>query len=244
MNSYFKNPMNPELPGVNQKDPLQYSEELVGDYTKERSRFNETDKILFSAIEKIGGVEGKRVLDLGCGDGTHAQMLKEMGAHSVVGVDVSEHMIKKAIEKSDMNGDVAFLVADGSKLPLSDQSLDLVVSNYVLQYFKNTDEVFMEIGRVLTHGGYFVGTINVIEMHEDYKDLHNTEIPIRLGSEDAPVTVRFFIKSTEELQAAVARAGLTLVSTEEMTHPNSVVSESYSYREYVKKHAMLYTLRK
>ncbi len=235
--------MRPES-SMNDKSTLKYSKELVTDYTKERSRFNETDAALFLAIENVGGVMEKQVLDFGCGDGTHAKILKEMGAGAVFGVDINEGMIEKAREKADGTEGVSFVVADGAQLPFPDKSMDLVVSNFVLQYFKNSEEVFAEIGRVLKDGGHFVGTINIIEMQEGHEDLHNTEIPIRLGSIESPVIVRFFVKSVEEIHTAIAHAGLTVVSEEEMLHPNSVISEAYPSREHVEKHAMLYTLRK
>ncbi len=225
-----------------QKD-LEYSGDLVKNYSRERQRFSETDEILFTEIESVG-VRGKDVLDFGCGDGSHAVHIKDMGAKSVVGVDVNENMVKIAQQKATETADVSFVIADGAQLPLDGGSMDMVVSNYVLQYFSNPVDAFREISRVLKVGGYFVGTINIIETENGFEYLHNREIPIRLGGEDGTVVVRFFIKSKDEIHKAIEDAGLTILEEKEMDHPASIIDKSFKERDHVKKLPMLYTLRK
>lgn len=236
--------MNNESGKRHEAISLKYSNGLVDNYTNTRERFNETDSVLFSKINQEGGVEGKQILDLGCGDGSHAIALKEMGAREVFGIDINEAMIAKASKKLAGTEGVSFILANGTNVPFQDSSFDLVISNYVIQYFKDVSKVFSEIGRVLNPGGTFIGTINVIEMETGYENLHNTEIPIRLGNSNSPVIVRFFIKSADEILLAIKNAGLIVVEEEEMTHPNSVIDESYPHLSHVKKHAMIYTLRK
>src|SRR5690349_5684324 len=50
-------------------------------------------------IEKLAPLEGKNVLDYGCGPGRLAQQLAEAGAGSVVGVDVSSETIENATRR-------------------------------------------------------------------------------------------------------------------------------------------------
>ncbi|MCR4285656.1 MAG: methyltransferase domain-containing protein [Candidatus Kaiserbacteria bacterium] len=236
--------MNNESGKSHGQSSLKYSDGLVDNYTNTRERFNETDSILFSKIHREGGVMGKRVLDLGCGDGSHAIVLKEMGACEVFGIDINEAMLRRANQKLDGVEGVSLILANGASLPFQNDSFDFIISNYVIQYFKDVTKVFAEIGRVLNSGGTFIGTINVIEVEAGYENLHNTEIPIRLGSTASPVIVRFFVKSVDEISMAIENSGLTVVEEEEMTHPNSVIDESYPHHTHVKKHAMIYTLRK
>ena len=47
-------------------------------------------------FELIGDVKGKKVLDLGCGDGWYDRKLIELGASSVLGIDLSTKMINEA----------------------------------------------------------------------------------------------------------------------------------------------------
>jgi 2-polyprenyl-3-methyl-5-hydroxy-6-metoxy-1,4-benzoquinol methylase len=48
-------------------------------------------------LKLIGRVDGKRVLDLACGDGFYSRRLKELGAARVVGLDISRQMIELAL---------------------------------------------------------------------------------------------------------------------------------------------------
>lgn len=98
----------------------------------------------FSATTSlIPNVEGKRVLDAGCGTGIYTKWLVEQGA-DVLGVDVSEKMLSHAVEAV---GDRAeFERADLSQ-PLTfatESSFDGVVSALVLGYVKDCDMVFAE----------------------------------------------------------------------------------------------------
>ena len=47
-------------------------------------------------LAMIPEVDGKRVLDIGCGMGQHAKQYSDMGAESVLGIDISEKMLEYA----------------------------------------------------------------------------------------------------------------------------------------------------
>lgn len=49
-------------------------------------------------LAMIPEVDGKRVLDIGCGMGQHAKQYSDMGAESVLGIDISEKMLEYAKE--------------------------------------------------------------------------------------------------------------------------------------------------
>src|SRR5262245_53936637 len=53
----------------------------------------------YSFLQLIGDVKGKRVLDVGCGDGHYTRILRKAGAAEVVGIDISDRMIKLAREQ-------------------------------------------------------------------------------------------------------------------------------------------------
>jgi len=120
---------------------MNYSPELADQYANRREQFNETDAVFVKELEIIG-VKDKAVLDLGCGDGRHARLIKEMGASHVVGVDVNERMVELAKSKTGESDGVSFAVADGRDIPVEDNSTDIVFSNFVIHYFANAGEIF------------------------------------------------------------------------------------------------------
>ena len=120
-----------------------------------------------AAVESFAGVAnpwtmgrlepGERVLDLGSGAGTDslvaAQMVGENG--SVTGVDMTPEMLAKARQAAAEMGvrNVEFVEAEAERLPFSDESLDVVISNGVIDLIPDKDAVFNELFRVLRPGG-------------------------------------------------------------------------------------------
>jgi ubiquinone/menaquinone biosynthesis C-methylase UbiE len=97
-------------------------------------------------------VRNKKILDLGCGTGRHTIILKKRGA-KVWGLDLSPKMLE--IAKSEIK-DVDFKVGSVYKLPYKSNFFDVVVAGLVIGYFKNLDNAFKEIYRVLKNNGIFV----------------------------------------------------------------------------------------
>lgn len=222
---------------------MTYSSEQVNKYSALKEKFNETDKDLFGRLESIGVID-KEVLDVGCGDGRQALLVKDMGAKHLTGIDISEKMIKLAKEKAKNVDAVEFLVANGSDMPLKDESVDIVFSNFVIHYFSDSQRVFAEIARVLKKEGYFIGTFNITDVDEGFNHLYNTNMPIRLGRGNESVVVENLIKSKEEIEKAISEAGFIIEEKSELDHPNAVVDDSYKDRVHIKKHAMLFVLKK
>jgi ubiquinone biosynthesis O-methyltransferase len=107
-------------------------------------------------IELIGEVAGKRVLDVGCGDGDFAIELARRGA-IVTGIDSSEEMIRAARARPiPANGRVDFQVADAHRLPFEAGSFDIVVAMTILCFVQDAGPVFNQIAHVLRPGGKLV----------------------------------------------------------------------------------------
>ncbi len=102
---------------------------------------------------------GDTVLDLGSGAGNDAFVARaETGATGkVIGVDFTPTMIRRARENAEKLNfhNVEFRQGDIEDLPVSDQTVDVVVSNCVLNLVPDKPKVFNEIMRVLRPGGHF-----------------------------------------------------------------------------------------
>lgn len=102
---------------------------------------------------------GDTVLDLGSGAGNDCFVARhECGAEGkVIGVDFTPAMIQKARMNADTLGfnNVEFREGDIDHLPVGGDSVDVIVSNCVLNLVPEKENVFNEMYRVLKKGGHF-----------------------------------------------------------------------------------------
>lgn len=106
----------------------------------------------------LGRVEpGARVLDLGCGAGTDLLIAAQMTGPDghATGVDMTPGMLDRARESAAALGLANVDVREAliESLPLEDHSVDVVLSNGVIDLVPDKDAVFAEIDRVLRPGG-------------------------------------------------------------------------------------------
>ena len=101
--------------------------------------------------------KGATVLDLGCGAGTDlliaAQMVGPTGR--AIGIDMTPTMLERARRSADEMALDNIDLHEGliESLPLEDESVDVVISNGVLDLVHDKEAVFAEIDRVLKPGG-------------------------------------------------------------------------------------------
>ncbi len=100
---------------------------------------------------------GLAVLDLGCGYGWFCRHAREKGAGSVVGVDVSEKMLARAVEASDPA--IRYVRADLDAFTLEPNTFNVVYSSLAFHYLKNLDALFAEIAKALVPGGRLVFSV-------------------------------------------------------------------------------------
>lgn len=103
---------------------------------------------------------GEIVLDLGSGAGFDAFLAAQRVAESgkVIGVDMTPEMVEKArINSENLKiSNVEFHLGEIEKLPVSDSSVDVVISNCVINLSPDKSAVFGEIYRTLKPGGRIV----------------------------------------------------------------------------------------
>jgi len=92
-------------------------------------------------------LDGKRILELGCGVGAFVKRLREF-SDEVYGFDVDEERVRKGAEEVPN-----LAVAVGEHLPYADETFDVVVLHEVLEHVTDDVETLRETRRVLTNGG-------------------------------------------------------------------------------------------
>jgi len=101
--------------------------------------------------------EGETVLDLGCGAGFDAFLASmKVGKNGfVIGVDMTREMLEKAQENAEKLNiqNVEFQFGEIEQLPLGDSSVDVIISNCVINLSPDKQAVFNEAFRVLKPGG-------------------------------------------------------------------------------------------
>jgi arsenite methyltransferase len=101
--------------------------------------------------------EGEVVLDLGSGAGFDCFLAatKVGPKGKVIGVDMTPEMIEKARKNAKKNGveNVEFRLGEIENLPVRDNSVDVVISNCVINLSADKRRVFQEVYRVLKPGG-------------------------------------------------------------------------------------------
>lgn len=102
---------------------------------------------------------GDTVVDLGSGAGNDCFVARaEAGeAGKVIGIDFTPAMVEKARANAEKLGfgNVEFRQGDIEKMPVDSATVDVVVSNCVLNLVPNKEAVFQDIFRVLKPGGHF-----------------------------------------------------------------------------------------
>ena len=104
-----------------------------------------------------------KVLDVGCGTGyIVSQLVNE--SELIFALDIAEGML--CVAKSGMSGDektksktkanIHYICADAEAIPLAENTVDLVVSNFAIQWCPDKALLFQEIARVLVPGGRFI----------------------------------------------------------------------------------------
>ena len=113
-------------------------------------------------VRIVGPVRGRRVLDLGCGNGYLTRRWAREGAQTVVGVDRSRRTLELARRREKVRRTGArFLERDAAHLgDLADASFDLVVANMSLQDMPDGEGAIREAARLLDAGGRLVFSLS------------------------------------------------------------------------------------
>jgi len=131
-------------------NPRQYIRKLYHD-TASQYRYNCRNKL-------VGEISGKKVLDLGCGNGFASIEALRSGAY-VTAIDISSKSIQYLLEAAkaeNLDDRLEALVMDAHELSFDGNTFDVVFGNGILHHLSDLDIALGEIKRVLKKDGYAV----------------------------------------------------------------------------------------
>ena len=123
--------------------------------SRKLSKEEASHKLALYVLHKLGPIQNKNLIDVGCGYGTSARLACQKGAKEVIGYTVSQNQYKYAIDnKQKMNTTIH--LQDWLNNDLRSSSLDGGYSIECFSHIKDKDLYFKEIARVLKPGSKFV----------------------------------------------------------------------------------------
>jgi ubiquinone/menaquinone biosynthesis C-methylase UbiE len=168
------------------------------------------------AIERLSLPGDASVLDIGCGSGWATRLLAQNAKHGhVIGIDISDEMIRVAGESSRGLDNVEFQVASAESLPFDAAQFTHAFSMESLYYYVDVLAALKEIHRTLTPGGWFVTVVDLYQENEpSHYWIEKLQVPVHL-------------LSIAEYHALFKAAGFVNVSDERLYDPAPIV-DSYS----------------
>lgn len=106
-------------------------------------------------MDMMPEVSGKKVLDIGCGMGQHAKQYSDMGAEFVLGIDISEKMLKYAKEHFYAENIIYRQMAleDIGKIH---EQFDLITSSLAFDYAEDLEKIMKQVYNLLKDDAHFV----------------------------------------------------------------------------------------
>ena len=153
-------------------------------------------------------VEGRDVLDIGCGLGVITVMLADKyAAKSVVGIDVEPHLVDHSAKRAEAAGvldRVSFKLVTPGPLPFADASFDMVFTKDVIVHVPNKEGFYKDILRILKPGGVLVGSDWLRGGEGYFSETADRWLEL--------VHLDFQLKNLEQTRTALQTAGFSKVS--------------------------------
>ena len=175
-------------------------------------------------------LQGKNILDVGCGTGVMSLLALQKGAAKAVCSDISNYMLERARDKADQQGygvdRIDFRQLDAESLPFEDASFDAVMTGMTLGLLPDQDKAIREMVRVLRPGGFLSAGAHGPEHYWEACDASFKSINKRyvLG-----YRLEFWPLKEEEVRQILVNAGLVDIRTRRLTWRNVFKSGGEAY---------------
>lgn len=125
-------------------------------------------------------VKNQEVLDIACGSGYGSKDLLDKGAKKVIGIDISKEAINYCKSKYK-DKTLSFQVGTVDKIPLNDNSLDVVVSLETLEHVDEKTQILFlrEVKRVLKKKGVFIVSTPNRKIFKNKGPFHKNELTLK-----------------------------------------------------------------
>jgi len=195
------------------------------------------DLLIWPCVERlIGSLDGRRVLDIGCGNGLYARRMAQAGA-DVVAVDFAPEMIRSAVDSTSETHSIEYRQIDASDpaqlSELSETPFDAAICLMAFMDMSDLEPLFAAIPLLVPDGPFVFATSHpafngphversvdatgqAISTTRQYMTASSTPDEAIRGQ---PVPHPHFHRSLTDLLAGGFRAGLVLDSLEERAFP-------------------------
>lgn len=175
--------------------------------------------------------EGETVLDLGSGAGFDCFLAADKVGKSgkVIGIDMTPEMIEKARENVEKGNyeNIEFKLGDIENLPVEDNSVDVIISNCVINLSPDKKKVFNEAFRVLKPGGRLM--ISDIVLLKELPDFIKNSIEAYVGCVSGAVLKDEYIEAIKE-------AGFEQVKiVDESSYPDDYIDNDPTAKAIIEK---------
>jgi ubiquinone/menaquinone biosynthesis C-methylase UbiE len=194
----------------------------------------DTRKLVYSLLTPV---TNKKILSIGCGDGTECVSFSKNGAE-VVGIDSSSELITLAKNKYSELG-IDFLVMDYEETSFENMTFDGIISIMSIMYKEDLTKVLLELKRILKPDG----TMIVVVPHPVRKMIkyaHFDYFASGLHYETWEEVTRYnYYRTLEEYFRLIKASGLTI---EKLLEPKPQLDEPYQVTNNVSEHLYPHSL--
>ncbi len=166
------------------------------------------------AIAKMHVPDNAHVLDVGCGSGWATRLLARKAKDGrVVGIDISDEMVRIARETSTGYSNVEFQIASAEDLPFAADEFTHSFSMESLYYYNEVSSALREIRRVLVPNGLFVSVVDLYrENAASHQWIEKLQVPVQL-------------LSIAEYRSLFTKAGFVEVRDERILNPAPILAQ-------------------
>jgi len=174
---------------------------------------------------------GETVLDLGSGGGFDCFLASKKAGDTgkVIGIDMTAEMISKARTNAEKQNfkNVEFRLGEIENLPVANETVDVIISNCVINLSPNKEQVFKEAFRVLKNGGRLA--ISDIVLTAELPD----EVKKDLGLYSACVSGASYIKDLEQYMSLAGFNEIKIASKDESKEFIKEWSNKFKVQDFI-----------